>query len=47
MLHFPPWKKILISAVCGLGILYAMPNLFNEGAFEGLPQWFPGKQINL
>ena len=47
MLNFPLWKKILISAVCGLGFLYAMPNLFNEGAFEGLPQWFPGKQISL
>ena len=47
MLHFPPWKKILISAVCVFGFLYALPNLFGEQAFEGLPEWAPGKQINL
>ena len=47
MLHFPPWKKILISAVCVLGFLYAIPNVFGERTFESLPNWAPGKQINL
>ncbi|MGG7644073.1 protein translocase subunit SecD [Rhodovulum sp. YNF3179] len=30
MLHFPLWKRVLIWALCALGILFAMPNLFYE-----------------
>ena len=47
MLNFPTWKKLFVSAVCALGVLYAMPNFFSEGTFEGLPDWGPGKQVNL
>ncbi len=47
MLHFPTWKKILISTVCVIGFFYALPNLFSEGTFDGFPDWMPGKQINL
>ena len=32
MLHFAPWKKLSIFAVCLLGILFAMPNLWYESA---------------
>jgi len=47
MLDFPPWKKTLIGVVCLLGVLYAAPNLFPSGTFASLPEWAPGKEINL
>ena len=47
MLHFPPWKTILVAVVCGLGILFALPNLVPRSALEGLPNWLPHKQISL
>ncbi|WP_444666400.1 protein translocase subunit SecD [Cereibacter changlensis] len=28
MIHIPLWKRLLIWAICALGILYAMPNMF-------------------
>lgn len=30
MLHIETWKKTLIWAVCALGVLFAMPNMFYE-----------------
>ena len=47
MLHFPRWKTIAILAVCALGILYALPNLFSEKTLAGLPSWLPHKQVHL
>ena len=47
MLDFPTWKRILILFICGLGILYAGPNFLPDRTFEGLPEWMPGKTINL
>ncbi|MEM7211901.1 MAG: protein translocase subunit SecD, partial [Pseudomonadota bacterium] len=32
MLHFAPWKKFSILAVCLVGILFSMPNLWYETA---------------
>ena len=32
MLHFAPWKKFSILAVCLIGIIFAMPNLWYETA---------------
>ena len=46
MLQFPIWKRVLIAAVCLLGILYALPNL--TGRIDaGLPVWAPGAPLNL
>ena len=47
MLHFSRWKINLILAVCGLGILFAMPNLLSEEQADALPGWLPHKQISL
>ncbi len=47
MLHFSRWKINLILAVCGLGILFAMPNLLSEEQANALPGWLPHKQISL
>ena len=47
MLQFPTWKKALIGIICAMGILYAAPNFFPEGTFDGLPEVAPGKTLNL
>ena len=47
MLHFARWKINLILAVCGLGILFAAPNLLTEEQAVALPGWLPHKQISL
>ncbi|MFP6744177.1 MAG: protein translocase subunit SecD, partial [Alphaproteobacteria bacterium] len=47
MLHFARWKIISILVVCGLGILFAAPNLLTEELADSLPGWLPHKQISL
>ncbi len=47
MLDFPNWKRILVLAVCLLGVLYAVPNFLPSGSLDGGPDWAPGKRINL
>jgi len=47
MLQFPLWKKALIGVICAMGILYAAPNFFPEGTFDGLPSFAPGKTLSL
>jgi len=52
MLDFPAWKRILVLAVCLLGLVYASPNFLPKGSFDfltggdtGSP--LPGKQLSL
>ena len=51
MIHIAPWKKVLIIAICVLGILYALPNALSPTARahlqESLPSWMPVKTVNL
>ena len=47
MLEFPTWKRILVIAICVLGVLYAAPNFMPAGWLQGLPEWAPGKRMNL
>lgn len=47
MLNFPTWKKVLIGVICALGIVYAAPNFFPEDTFGDLPDFAPGKTLNL
>lgn len=47
MLQFPTWKKALIGIICAMGVLYASPNFFAEGTFDGLPDFAPGKRLSL
>jgi preprotein translocase subunit SecD len=47
MLHFPPWKIVLVCFVCALGVLFALPNLVPRSTLDELPSWLPHKQINL
>ncbi|MEE9300092.1 MAG: protein translocase subunit SecD [Alphaproteobacteria bacterium] len=46
MLHFPKWKIAFIAAVCVLGIVFALPNLFTRDD-QASPGWFSGRQVNL
>jgi len=47
MLEFPTWKRILVLAVCLFGVLYAAPNFMPQGWLQGMPEWAPGKRMNL
>lgn len=47
MLSFPAWKKALIALICVLGLAYAAPNFLPRDWFSAMPDWAPGKQINL
>ena len=45
MLHFQRWKVILVGIIVLLGFVFAAPNLFPSSALQGLPSWFPHKQV--
>jgi protein-export membrane protein SecD len=47
MIHFQPWKILLITAICVLGVIYALPSLLDEDMARRLPSWGPNKQITL
>jgi preprotein translocase subunit SecD len=47
MLYFQPWKVLTILAVCLLGVLLSVPNLFSGSTLERLPSWLPHKQVSL
>src|ERR1700747_3831588 len=47
MLYFANWKIALICAVCALGVLLSLPNLFSSPFRARLPSWLPHKQVAL
>ncbi|MGH7047033.1 MAG: protein translocase subunit SecD [Stellaceae bacterium] len=47
MLYFANWKILLICAICALGVLLAVPNLFSAGSLDSLPDFVPHKQVSL
>ncbi len=47
MVYFAKWKIALILIVCGLGVLFALPNLLSPQQAGSLPTWLPHEQINL
>src|SRR6201993_100653 len=47
MLYFANWKIALICAVCALGVLLSLPNLFSSPFLARLPSWLPHKQVAL
>jgi preprotein translocase subunit SecD len=47
MLQFQPWKVAAILAVCILGVLLSLPNLFSPATLDRLPSWLPKKQVSL
>ena len=46
-MYFSRSKVAGILAVCLLGILLALPNLFPRDQLDRLPDWMPHRQINL
>ena len=44
MLHFSKLKTVLIWAICGLGILFSLPNFFKPGT---LPDWIATPRFHL
>lgn len=47
MMYFARWKVIAIWAVCVLGILLSLPNLFSKQQLEKLPAWVPHRTFTL
>ena len=47
MLYFANWKITLICAVCALGLLLSLPNLFSPSFLAQLPNVLPHKQVAL
>lgn len=47
MIHFQPWKVILVLATIVLSLAYAAPNLLSEKQAESLPSWLPHRQVSL
>ncbi|MEM1317569.1 MAG: protein translocase subunit SecD, partial [Pseudomonadota bacterium] len=47
MLHFSRWKMFSILGAVFLGVMLALPNMFDEDQLSALPDWMPKKQINL
>ena len=47
MLYFENWKIALIGAVCALGVLLSLPNLFSPSLLAQVPSWLPHKQVAL
>src|SRR5215472_8066196 len=47
MLYFANWKVILICAVCALGVLLSLPNLFNPSLLAQMPRFLPHRQVAL
>jgi protein-export membrane protein SecD len=47
MLYFAQWKVLLILAVCALGVLFSLPNVFTPAQLSFLPSQVPHKQVNL
>src|SRR5579872_5979371 len=47
MLYFAEWKIILICAVCALGVLFSLPNVFTPQQLSFLPKQVPHKQVSL
>ena len=47
MLHFAPWKIIVIVLVCLAGIVTAHPNLYSRDTLASWPDWLPKSQLAL
>src|SRR5712691_3326767 len=47
MLYFANWKVLLICAVCALGVLASIPNLFTPAQLAHLPSFIPHRQVAL
>jgi preprotein translocase subunit SecD len=47
MLYFANWKILLICAVCALGVLLSLPNLFTPAQLAYVPRYIPHKQVAL
>ena len=47
MLYFANWKILVICAVCALGVILSLPNLFSPAQLAQLPRYIPHKQVAL
>ncbi len=43
----PFWRIFLVTAICFLGIIFAVPSLLGPKTLDSLPSWFPRHKVNL
>lgn len=47
MLHFPRWKILLITGICLLSVLLAIPSFLSEETRGKFPSWLPSNTVSL
>ncbi|HXP30928.1 MAG TPA: protein translocase subunit SecD [Stellaceae bacterium] len=47
MLYFATWKVTLILAICALGLIVSIPNLFSQQTVASWPRFLPKRQVSL
>ena len=47
MLYFQTWKVLLILAICALGVIFSLPNLFSAQTVDSWPSFLPHRQVSL
>ncbi len=47
MLRFSSWTIGAIVAICVMGVVFSLPNLFPRAQMDRMPDWLPHQQINL
>ena len=47
MVQFPRWQAVAVLLICLVGVVFAVPSLFDRSAVESLPGWLPNQQISL
>jgi protein-export membrane protein SecD len=47
MIHYPPWKLALYGLILVLGIVFAIPSMFNRDTVQSWPAFMPKTQMTL
>jgi len=47
MVHIAHWRLIIVSAICLVGIWFALPNFFSKDSVGHFPAFLPQEQVNL
>ncbi len=47
MSYLTPWRVAVVVGLCLLGLLFSLPNLFDQKTLNQFPDWLPKRQIIL
>lgn len=46
-MNIEKWKIYMVSFICALGIIFAMPNMMSDKTLKSMPSWFPKQKVPL